>query len=70
MSGTITVKVYTNMHSLTHRHTHIGYRPGRRLCEPAKKKEAHIASVIISRGNHNSVHTTEECKNKRAIQQQ
>lgn len=35
-----------------------------------RHKKAHIASVIISRGNHNSVHTTEECKNKRAIQQQ
>lgn len=56
-------------HALTH--TDRGYRPGRRLCEPEKKeKEAHVASVIISRGNHNSVHTTEECKNKRAIQQQ
>lgn len=43
-------------------HTHTGYRPGRHLCQPAKK--AHIASVIISEGAHNSVHTREECKNK------
>lgn len=38
------------------------------VCEPAKK--ANTASVIISQGNHNSVHTTEECKNKGAFQKQ
>lgn len=52
--------------TLTHTPTKVTGPTG--IYELARK--ANIASVIMNQGNHNSVHTTEECKNKGAIQQQ